>query len=151
MTKAKTKAAANNSAATATEVAAATTTPEVAPTVTTVPAGAAAATKEKAPKAPKEPKVHVETKADKARAIFARMSAVEGTARKDVVKAFETEIGLSAAASATYYQNIKAASAKAAAKVAAAVTEAAPAAATEVAPDTINGAAVETADASQTA
>lgn len=81
--------------------------------------GAKAAAKEATPavvKAPKEakvkaPKVHVETKADKARALFTSMA---GTARKDVVKAFQDQIGLTEAAAATYYQNIKAKASKAA-------------------------------------
>lgn len=78
--------------------------------------GAKAAEKEatpavvKAPKAVKEPKPHVETKADKARAIFASMNATAPAARKDVIAAF-TGLGLSNAAAATYYQNIKSKSA----------------------------------------
>jgi hypothetical protein len=90
---------------------------EVKPAATAPAKGAKAATKkvEKAPKAAKvkvekAPKVAKETKADKARAIYARLT---GSARKDVVAAFQTEIGLSAAASATYFQNIKASLAKA--------------------------------------
>lgn len=74
----------------------------------------------KAPKAVKEPKPHVETKADKARAIFASMNATAPAARKDVIAAF-TGLGLSNAAAATYYQNIK--SKSAAAPVAAAKDE----------------------------
>lgn len=123
----KTKAAANATAATETEVQTA------APATTEGTVAATKAVKEKAPKAPKEPKPHVETKADKARAIFARMN---GSARKDVVKAFQDEIGLSAAASATYFQNIKSANARAAAKAAEPVTEAAPATTAEVATET---------------
>jgi hypothetical protein len=57
--------------------------------------------KVKAVKVPKEKK---ETKADQARVIFTRLA---GSARKDVVAAFQSEIGLSAAAAATYFQNIK--------------------------------------------
>lgn len=48
--------------------------------------------------------VKAPSKADRARALFDKMA---GSARKDVIKAFQDEIGLSAAASATYYQNIK--------------------------------------------
>jgi hypothetical protein len=75
--------------------------------------------KVKAVKEPKAPKVKVEkpakvkaeSKADKARAIFNEMT---GQPRKDVVAAFQEKIGLSAAASATYFQNIKSSIAKAA-------------------------------------
>ena len=61
-------------------------------------------------KAEKPAKVAKETKADKARVIYGRMA---GAARKDVVAAFQAELGLSAAGSATYFQNIKASLAKA--------------------------------------
>jgi len=93
------------------------TTPAAKSVKPTAPVkGAKAAEKVVAPavvKVPKEakvkaPKVHVETKADKARVLFTSMT---GSARKDVVKAFQEQIGLTEAAAATYYQNIKAKSA----------------------------------------
>lgn len=83
--------------------------------------GAKAAVKEatpavvKTPKVAKEPKVKAPkapTKADNARSIFESMA---GAARKDVIAAFRTQVGLSDAAAATYYQNIKAKQAGAAA------------------------------------
>lgn len=83
--------------------------------------GAKAAAKEatpavvKAPKVAKEPKVKAPkapTKADNARSIFESMA---GAQRKDVIAAFRTQVGLSEAAAATYYQNIKAKQAGAAA------------------------------------
>lgn len=64
----------------------------------------ATAKKEKAPRGP--------TKMDQAREIFTSMA---GSERKDIVAAFQEKVGLSAAASATYYQNIKSANAKASA------------------------------------
>lgn len=81
--------------------------------------GAAAAKKEapaKEPKAKATPAPKADkapTKADKARAIFTKMTG-QGKERKDIVAAFESEVGLSHAAAATYYQNIKTAAAKAA-------------------------------------
>lgn len=73
----------------------------------------------KAPKAAKEPKVKAPkapSKADNARAIFESMA---GSARKDVIAAFRSQVGLSDAAAATYYQNIKAKAGKSGAVAAA--------------------------------
>ena len=75
--------------------------------------GAKAAAKEatpavvKAPKVAKEPKVKAPkapTKADNARSIYESMA---GSPRKDVIAAFKAQIGLSDAAAATYFQNIR--------------------------------------------
>jgi hypothetical protein len=77
--------------------------------------GAKAAVKEATPAVVKTPKVKAPkapTKADNARSIFESMA---GAARKDVIAAFRTQVGLSDAAAATYYQNIKAKQAGAAA------------------------------------
>jgi hypothetical protein len=93
--------------------------------------GAKAAAKEATPAVVKAPKVkeakvkapRAETKADKARALFTSMA---GSARKDIVKAFQEQLSLSEAGAATYYQNIKAkAGTSSAAPVAAAKEEAA--------------------------
>jgi hypothetical protein len=73
---------------------------------------------EPAAKIAKTPKVKVEkvakepsgpTKADKAREIFTRMA---GAARQDILKAFQTEAGLTEAGSATYFANCRRAAAK---------------------------------------
>lgn len=77
--------------------------------------GAKAAVKEATPAVVKTPKVKAPkapTKADNARSIF---DSMPGAARKDVIAAFRTQVGLSDAAAATYYQNIKAKQAGAAA------------------------------------
>jgi hypothetical protein len=93
--------------------------------------GAKAAAKEATPAVVKAPKVkeakvkapRAETKADKARALFTSMA---GSARKDIVKAFQEQLSLSEAGAATYYQNIKAkAGTSGAAPVAAAKEDAA--------------------------
>lgn len=104
------------------QAAASATKPTAKTTKPTAPVkGAKAATKEatpavvKAPKVAKEPKVKAPkapTKADNARSIF---DSMPGAARKDVIAAFRTQVGLSDAAAATYYQNIKAKQAGAAA------------------------------------
>lgn len=46
-------------------------------------------------------------KADLARAIFDRMYGQPGVARKDIIKAFVNEAGLTEKGAATYFQNIK--------------------------------------------
>ena len=48
-----------------------------------------------------------QTKAQKARAIFAEMNGQPGVARKDVIARIQTECDLGKAAAATYYQNAK--------------------------------------------
>jgi hypothetical protein len=59
----------------------------------------------------KEPKVHVKTKADYAREIFARLHGQEGIARKDVILALQDDANfgdlgkLTKAGAGTYYQN----------------------------------------------
>lgn len=59
----------------------------------------------------KEPKVHVKTKADYAREIFARLHGQEGIARKDVIIALQDSANfgdldpLTKAGAGTYYQN----------------------------------------------
>lgn len=49
-----------------------------------------------------------QTKADKARAIFADMNGKPGVARKDVIAAIQIQCELKPRAAATYYQNAKA-------------------------------------------
>ena len=48
-----------------------------------------------------------QTKAQKARAIFAEMHGKEGVARKDVIAKIMIDCELSKPAAATYYQNAK--------------------------------------------
>lgn len=52
------------------------------------------------------PVVKAESKADVARKIFAEMYGKEGVARKDIIKRFETEAGLTKAGAATYHQQM---------------------------------------------
>lgn len=54
--------------------------------------------------APKEKEI---TKADLAREIFDRMYGQPNVRRKDILKAFEDEAGLTKNGANTYYQNIK--------------------------------------------
>ncbi len=69
-----------------------------------VGAGAKAKKEVKEPKAPKAP--NVDSKKHKASVIFAA-GRESGKARKDIIAQFESELGMSAACSNTYYQNFK--------------------------------------------
>ena len=68
--------------------------------------------KVKTVKPEKEPKVHVKTKADFAREIFAEMFGQEGIARKDIIQAFQNPANfgelepLTLAGAGTYYQKM---------------------------------------------
>lgn len=55
-------------------------------------------------KAPKKAQEEITSKMDRAVAVFKKMA---GKPRKDVVKAFMEEVGLTKAGAATYYQIIK--------------------------------------------
>lgn len=68
------------------------------------PAKPAKVAKVKAPKVAKPAKVKTETKMDKARALY---EAASDKSRKAMIELFGKELGMSAAASSTYFYNIK--------------------------------------------
>ena len=78
-----------------------------------------------------ENQTQAQTKADKARAIFAEMNGKEGVARKDVIAKIMIDCGLGKAAAATYYQNAKEKAGLVTKKVVAVVAETATAEVTE--------------------
>lgn len=80
-----------------------------------VPAPKTPAAKKPAADANVEPKVKAPTKMDGARAIVAKLG---GSARKDVIAAMITELGISKPCAATYYQSIKSKAEKAVATTA---------------------------------
>ena len=84
----------------------ATATEVKAPKAKAVKVAAPKAEKVVKEKAPKAEKPVVESKASKARAIFAAETA-KGTARKDIIALFISDVGLTKAGASTYYEKFR--------------------------------------------